>query len=80
MPGVHLEVTGDCNGCGICTQDVCFIDAISLVDGHAVISEECRGCGNCVEVCPHGAIQLFIDGDDYIERTIDRLSQAVDVH
>ena len=80
MPGVHLEISEDCIGCGLCIQDVCFIDAISLVDGRAVISEECRGCGNCVAVCPQGAIELIIEGEDYIEKTIDRLSQAVDVH
>jgi len=80
MPGVVVSVTEDCIGCGKCTQEkVCFIHAISLVDGKAVISEECRGCGRCVEVCPKGAIHLDIEQDDYVEAAIDRLSQAVDV-
>lgn len=80
MPGVHVEVTEDCTGCGLCIQDVCFIDAIHLENGRAVIEEDCRGCGNCVEVCPHGAIKIEIDRENYIENAIQRLSEAVDVH
>ncbi|MBG0771790.1 MAG: 4Fe-4S binding protein, partial [Anaerolineaceae bacterium] len=80
MPGVVVSVTEDCIGCGKCAQeDICFINAITILDGIAVISEECRGCGRCVEVCPTGAIHLDIEQDDYIEAAIDRLSQAVDV-
>jgi len=79
MPWVHVEVTEDCVGCGKCTEDVCFIDAIHLEDGRAVIQEECRGCGNCAEVCPEGAIRVVVERDDYVENAIARLSQAVDV-
>jgi ferredoxin len=80
MPGVEIEVTGECIGCGECTQDVCFIDAIHLVDGRAVIGEDCRGCGNCVEACPQDAIRINIDDSEYIDTAIERLSKAVDVH
>jgi len=79
MPGVHVEVTADCTGCGRCTDEVCFIDAIHLEDGIAVIDDSCRGCGNCAEVCPEGAIRMIVDRLDYIENAIDRLKQAVDV-
>lgn len=79
MPWVHVEVTQDCTGCGQCTEQVCFIDAIHLEDGRAVIQEVCRGCGNCAEVCPQGAIRVVIEREDYITNTIQRLSQAVDV-
>jgi ferredoxin len=79
MPGVHVEVTDDCVGCGACTENVCFIDAISLENGRAVIREDCRGCGNCAEVCPESAIRVVIERDDYIQNAIDRLSRAVDV-
>jgi Pyruvate/2-oxoacid:ferredoxin oxidoreductase delta subunit len=78
MPGVTVTVNGQCNGCGICTQGVCFIDAISLVDNHAVTSDECRGCGRCVDVCPNGAIQISIEGQ-FVEKTIERLAPLVDV-
>lgn len=80
MPGVAIEVTEECIGCGECTQGVCFIDAIQLVDGKAVIGEDCRGCGNCVEACPQDAIRINIDDSEYVDTAIDRLSKAVDVH
>jgi len=79
MPGVQVLVSEDCVGCGACTQDVCFIDAIHLLEGKAVISDDCRGCGNCVEVCPQEAIRVEITREDYIENAIQRLSEAVDV-
>jgi len=79
MPGVRVEVTEDCIGCGKCSENVCFIDAIHLEGGRAVISEDCRGCGNCAEVCPENAIRVTIEREDYIANAIDRLSQAVDV-
>lgn len=79
MPGVLVEVTDQCGGCGCCTADVCFINAIQLKNGRAKIGEDCRGCGNCVETCPHGAIQVVIAREDYIENAIQRLSEAVDV-
>ncbi len=79
MPGVHVEVGKDCIGCGDCTQGICFVDAIHMVDGFAVISDECRGCGNCVEICPTGAISLEINRKDYTEVAIKNLEKRVDV-
>jgi ferredoxin len=79
MPGVKVTVNGQCIGCGICAQGVCFVDAIHLVNNHAVRSDECRGCGRCVDVCPQGAIQLSIDEEQFVEKTIERLASLVDV-
>jgi len=79
MHGVTVEVTDDCVGCGTCTDGVCFVNAIRLVDNRAVISDECRGCGRCVEVCPNDAIRLSIDDTDYFEKSVKRVSSAVDV-
>ncbi|UCH05579.1 MAG: 4Fe-4S binding protein [Candidatus Thorarchaeota archaeon] len=79
MHGVKVEVTEDCAGCGTCTEGVCFVNAIQLVDNLAVISDECRGCGRCVEICPNGAIRLSIDDVDYFEQSVKRVSSAVDV-
>jgi len=79
MPGVAVTVTDRCVGCGTCTQDVCFADAIHLQDGRAVISDACRGCGRCVQVCPEAAIELTIDDDGFIADTIARISSLVDV-
>lgn len=80
MPGVHVEVTEDCIGCGQCAGDVCFVHAINLVDGKAVISEICRGCGRCVEVCPVNAIRMVVEDEAFIEKAIQRLEDTVDVH
>jgi NAD-dependent dihydropyrimidine dehydrogenase PreA subunit len=79
MPGVSVSVTDRCQGCGTCTQGACFVDAIHLVDGHARIGEACRGCGRCVDVCPNDAIELTMDGEAYLQRTIDRISPLVDL-
>ncbi|MGD9978919.1 MAG: DUF362 domain-containing protein [Bacteroidales bacterium] len=45
-----------CTGCGSCV-DVCPVEAISLVDGKAVIdSRICANCRVCENECPVGAI------------------------
>ncbi len=79
MPGVSIAVTDQCLGCGTCAQNVCFVDAIQLVESRAVISEACRGCGRCVDVCPQQAIELSIDNSQFINRAIRRLTRLVDV-
>ena len=80
MHGVEVKVTEACTGCEICTEDdVCFVNAITMVDGHAVIGPECRGCGRCVEVCPNGAIELTINNPDFVDESIERVSSVVDV-
>lgn len=79
MPGVSVIVTDNCTGCGVCAEDVCFIDVIKIEKGRAIISDECRGCGVCVEICPQGAIQLIIEDKNYVDNAITRLSQAVNV-
>jgi ferredoxin len=79
MPGVSVTVTDRCVGCGACADDVCFVNAIQMVDGRAVISEACLGCGRCVEVCPTGAITLTVSRDTFVLETIERLSPLVDI-
>ena len=45
-----------CLGFGTCVS-VCKFDAISIVDGVAVVDEEkCVACGACMESCPKGLI------------------------
>ncbi len=80
MHGVEVKVTEACIGCGTCMEeDVCFVNAISMVDEQALIGPECRGCGRCVEVCPNGAIELTINNPEFIKESIDQVSSAVDV-
>jgi hypothetical protein len=79
MPGVMVSVTDLCVGCGTCTQGVCFVNAIQLVDNRAKIGNACRGCGRCVEICPNKAIELSMDEGAYLEKTIDRITRLVDL-
>lgn len=55
-----------CLGFGSCVK-VCCREAISIVDGIAVIdTEKCGGCGECVEVCPKNLIELVPKTTKYV--------------
>ena len=79
MAGVSLKVSERCLGCGTCMQGICFVDAIHMVDNRAKITEECRGCGRCVEICPQNAIELTINDEEFVEKTINQIDKIVDV-
>ncbi len=71
LEGLSLEVTDDCIGCGECASS-CYIDAINLKGGRAIIEEQCRICGRCVSRCPEDAIRLEMEHpgaiDDFVRR------------
>jgi len=47
----------ECVGCENCVP-VCPVEAISMVEGKAVIDQEtCTECGTCIEECPVDAIK-----------------------
>lgn len=79
MPGVLVQVTELCAGCGTCADGVCFVNAIALKDGKAEISLDCRACGRCVELCPNEAIQIQIGDFSYVQDAIERLDLLVDL-
>ena len=79
MPGVEVKVGDKCIGCGPCTEGICFVDAIHLIGERAVINNQCRACGRCVEICPQNAIELTINDEEYITKTIKLLESLVDV-
>ncbi len=79
MPGVEVKVDGGkCIGCGTCAG-VCFVNAIELANGKAMIGSECRGCGRCAESCPNRAISVAITGSGYLRAAISQISSAVEV-
>jgi ferredoxin len=79
MPTVSVAVTERCVSCGLCTEGVCFVDAIRMDDELAVIDDACRGCGRCVEICPADAIEVSLDEDLFVRESIQRLSPLVDL-
>lgn len=82
MPGVEVVIDDDgCVGCGKCAAEgVCFVSAISIVDGKAAIDEaRCRGCGRCVDACANGAIELRINDDAFFEKSVARIEPLVDI-
>lgn len=57
--GGQKACTYGCLGLGTCVN-VCTNNAISIVNGIAVVDEElCGGCGQCVSVCPKNLIELI---------------------
>ncbi len=77
MPGVSVRVGEGCIGCGTCAG-VCFVDAMEMVDGRALITDTCRGCGRCVEACPQGAIELVMDRP-FLDGTLAAITTVVDI-
>lgn len=82
MPGIEVEVVpGKCIGCGRCVKErICYVKALSMCGDKVQIDAGlCKGCGRCVEFCSHGAIELRITDDGFLERTIARIEPLVDV-
>jgi len=79
MEGVRVEVTDDCNGCGLCVPS-CIFGQVRIDDGRAVIGDECKGCGRCAAACKRKAVRVTVDNPDYIQQCIDRINTLVDVN
>ena len=62
LPGLAVSVGPECAGCGLCVE-VCYVKAISILDGKAVFDGRCKGCGRCAEVCPVRAIRLQVNAE-----------------
>lgn len=59
LPGLEVHVNNNCHGCGLCARK-CFMEAIKIVNGRAIIGSECRGCGRCAIFCPNRAIEIIL--------------------
>jgi ferredoxin len=77
MPGVRIEITDDCTGCGACT-DICMFAGVELDGEHAVITEKCRICGRCADVCPSDAISITIVDSQFVEDSVRNISSRVE--
>ncbi len=61
-------------------MDGCYVKAISLRDGKALIDQDlCKGCARCTHLCPEKAITLHLEDMDFLERTVEKLAPLVDV-
>ncbi len=59
MSGGDKICPNGCTGLGTCIN-ACIFDAISVVNGVAVVDyEKCQACGRCVEACPKHIIRLI---------------------
>lgn len=52
--------SNDCLACGLCADERCPMQAITIGEDAAFVHEEkCIGCGLCVSTCPSGAMGLI---------------------
>lgn len=81
MPGLEIGIEPDlCIGCGACTDEkICMTNNIELIDNKAVMGEYCVGCGRCYEVCPTRAIFMNITDRNFMDETIRRIKEKVDI-
>jgi ferredoxin len=79
LPGLKVEADDTCVGCETCI-DSCFLGAITLQDGRALIGNSCKGCGRCTLVCPTGSITLHLEEEvDVYESLLQRIHQRTDI-
>lgn len=80
MVGVEIDFNENfCSACGLCTKDICFLEAINIIKGKIKRDQDkCRICGRCVEICPKGAVTIKIH-DDSVKRSLERVEPLVDV-
>ncbi len=78
VEGLSIEVTDECNGCGIC-ESKCFTKGIKVKDGRAVMNEYCTLCGRCAGACPSNAIELKLDNPNAVDDVVNRILTRIDL-
>jgi ferredoxin len=80
MEGIEIKLNDAlCVGCGKCTKDICFLEAISVENGKAIIDMiKCRCCGRCAEICSSGALTVQME-EDAVKHSLKRVESLVDV-
>jgi NAD-dependent dihydropyrimidine dehydrogenase PreA subunit len=60
-----------CTGCGICV-DYCHVDAIAVNPDTGVVEildlDTCIECHSCQQNCPQGAIKVYPQLDDSLQK------------
>jgi len=69
LEGLEVRVGSACDGCGVCVPH-CFIGAMTLQAGKAVVKEGCRGCGRCAALCPKQAVEILLPSEESLERYV----------
>lgn len=62
--GYVARVTEDCTACGLCAENTCPFEAISMNEDESMAAinyDKCMGCGVCADRCPSQAISLERD-------------------
>jgi UDP-glucose 4-epimerase len=80
LPGLSFSVdAGLCDGCGICI-DACFVNAIKMKEGKALITNDCKGCGRCADVCPLKAVVMNLDNEEKLfAQLVSRVNSVSDI-
>ena len=76
IPGLVIEVTDTCVGCGACLE-TCAFNAITIENGRAVHNSQCRGCCRCERFCPFNAVKVSIRNDKYADEVKNRIRSHV---
>jgi UDP-glucose 4-epimerase len=72
LDGIKMVVNSACDGCGDCLEK-CYIRAIEMKNGVAVIGDRCRACGRCATICPAKAVSVQIDDSLFLEESYNRI-------
>lgn len=78
LEGLEVRVGEACDGCGLCVEH-CFIKAMTVQDGKAVVGESCRGCGRCAMVCPKQAVKVLLPPAELLEKIFRRIRPQQEV-
>jgi len=81
LPGLATVINADaCDGCARCVA-ACFVGAIAIEDGRAVIGAACKACGRCVDLCPTGAARLVVTESeaDILGQVMERIERVADI-
>jgi Fe-S-cluster-containing hydrogenase component 2 len=57
--------------------DRCYVQALQVAGGRAVIGEYCRACGRCATACPNDAIVVSASDPAYLDKAYEEIRARV---